>query len=72
MTMVYRATISNIQAYIENYYNIDMYQVVTDASNKYMEFKDAEEASLVEAINRAQSRLNKAIVEHQQYIAAHR
>lgn len=69
--MVYRAKITNIQAYIEDNYNIDAYHIVTDSTDKYIEFRDEEEASLIDAINRAQLQLIEAVLKHRQYISEH-
>ena len=57
MTMVYRAKITKIQAWVVNHYNMNAYTMVRDAKDVYIEVKDEDEAKLLESINRSQEEL---------------
>ena len=57
MTMVYRAKITKIQAWVESNYNINAHAIVCDAKDVYIELKDEDEAELLEFINRKQEEL---------------
>lgn len=50
--MVYRATITKIQSWVESNYNMKAYTFVRDAKDVYIEVKDEDEAELLENINR--------------------
>lgn len=55
--MKYRARITKIQAWVEDYYSANAYTTVKDAKDVYVEVSDPDEADLLEAINKAQERL---------------
>lgn len=50
--MKYRAKITSIQAWVEMHYNTNTYQVVKDATDKYIEVDTPEEADDLEELNR--------------------
>lgn len=52
--MVYRAKITKIQSWVENYYNLNYYTTVRDAKDVYIEVMDEDEAELLETLNRNQ------------------
>lgn len=55
--MVYRAKITKIQSWVDSHYSLDAYTRVRDAKDVYIEVADANEAELLEAINRKQQEL---------------
>lgn len=52
MIMVYRAKITKVQAWVESNYSINAYTFVRDAKDVYIEVQDADEAELLENMNR--------------------
>ena len=50
--MVYRAKITKIQSWVENHYNTNLYNLVKDAKDVYIEVSNEEEAELLEVINK--------------------
>ena len=50
--MVYRAKITKIQSWVEDYYSMNAYKFVRDKKDVYIEVKDEDEAELLEEINR--------------------
>lgn len=50
--MVYRAKITKIQAWVEDHYNTNLYNLVKDAKDVYIEVGNEEEAYLLEVINK--------------------
>ena len=50
--MVYRAKITKIQSWVENHYNTNLYNLVKDAKDVYIEVGNEEEAILLEVINK--------------------
>lgn len=57
--MVYRAKITKIQAWVEDNYNTNVYTIVHDVRNVYIEVNDPDEADLLEAVNLAQEKLQE-------------
>jgi len=55
--MMYRARITRIQSWIENHYNINMYHLVKDATDVYIEVRDEDEAEHLEQMNKKQEEL---------------
>lgn len=55
--MVYRAKITKIQAWVEDHYNTNTYNIVRDEKDVYIEVKNEDEAEQLESINRAQEKL---------------
>lgn len=54
--MVYRAKITKIQSWAENYYNMNAYTFVHDAKDVYIEVDDEDEAELLESINKMEEK----------------
>lgn len=50
--MVYRAKITKIQSWVEDHYNTNLYNLVKDAKDVYIEVGNEEEAYLLEVINK--------------------
>lgn len=50
--MVYRAKITKIQSWVEDHYNTNLYNLVKDAKDVYIEVDNEEEAILLEVINK--------------------
>lgn len=50
--MVYRAKITKIQSWVEEHYNTNLYNLVKDAKDVYIEVGNEEEAILLEVINK--------------------
>lgn len=50
--MVYRAKITKIQSWVEDHYNTNLYNLVKDAKDVYIEVGNEEEAILLEVINK--------------------
>lgn len=57
--MMYRARITRIQSWIENHYNTNMYHLVKDAKDVYIEVRDEDEAEQLELMNKKQEELLK-------------
>ena len=55
--MVYRAKITKIQSWVEQHYNINLYHLVRDAKDVYIEVDDEDEAELLESINKKQEEM---------------
>ena len=55
--MVYRAKITKIQSWVEEHYNINLYHLVRDAKDVYIEVDDEDEAELLESINKKQEQM---------------
>lgn len=55
--MVYRAKITKIQSWVESNYNTNLYTIVRDAKDVYIEVMDEDEAELLESINRKKEEL---------------
>ena len=55
--MVYRAKITKIQSWVEEHYNINLYHLVRDAKDVYIEVDDEDEAELLESINKKQEEM---------------
>lgn len=50
--MIYRAKITKIQSWVEEHYNTNLYNLVKDAKDVYIEVGNEEEANLLEVINK--------------------
>lgn len=57
--MMYRAKITKIQSWVENHYNTNVYTLVCDAKDIYIEVKDEDEAEHLEEMNKKQEELLK-------------
>lgn len=57
--MMYRAKITNIQSWIEDHYNTNLYHLVKDAKDVYIEVRDEDEAEHLEQMNKKQDELLK-------------
>lgn len=55
--MMYRAKITQIQAWIENHYNTNVYSLVKDAKDVYIEVRNEDEAEYLEQMNRTQGEM---------------
>ena len=55
--MVYRAKITKIQSWVESNYNTNLYSIVRDAKDVYIEVMDEDEAELLEYINKKKEEL---------------
>lgn len=58
--MVYRAKITNIVSWVERHYNTNIYHIVKDSKDKYIEVKDIAEADFIEMMNTTAENYNKA------------
>lgn len=57
--MMYRAKITRIQPWIEDHYNTNLYYLVKDAKDVYIEVSNEDEAEHLEQMNKKQDELLK-------------
>lgn len=57
--MKYRAKCTKIVSFIEDNYNCNVYHIVRDAKDKYIEVDTLEEADIIEELNRLQEKAIK-------------
>lgn len=54
--MKYRAKITKIQAWVEDHYNLNAFTFVKDKYDVYIEVDDADEADLLESLDKLERR----------------
>lgn len=57
--MKYRAKCTKIVSFVEDNYNVNVYHIVRDASDKYIEVDTMEEADIIEELNRIEEKALK-------------